>query len=301
MQPKSTTITITRQVVQADVDALGFEAGLALPRQSVSLAGRCVRVHVFLQPFLGTSVGDCIIQLEPLGFDASKPKEWLDSARQTCQKIIETDTNLGVVESAKVALAELNTVVEPEAVKGIDFTAEQTTPSGKYLFRTATTDGHGRAVLTDLFLDRPCTLRVFNLVLDRPCSHRVFSLDLDKVFEPFEPAREAFSMQGAFAAAAEEGGAETFPTIRGTLAKWGFAYNLDANGPNACFLALATPLEQKEAPPAMILYLGAKHQLPLEWQPAVGGGFVCAMSIPIPAAMFAKHLQHPLLIRLASS
>lgn len=285
----TTTSTITRQMVLTEALALGFEAGFALPRRSVSLAGRCVRVHVFLQPFLGTSVGDCIVQLEPLGFfDASKPKEWFDSAKQACLRIIETETNPGVVESAKMALTEMNTVAEPGAVEGIEFTALQTTPSGKDLFRTATTDVHGRAVLTDLFLDQPCTIQVFDLVLEKALSQ-------------FVPELEACARQGAFSAAAQEGGADNFPAISGTLAKWGFAYTLEAMGSKACFLALATPVAQKAVPPAMILYLGPNHHRQLEWEPAAGGGYVCEVSIPIPAAQFVKLLKHPLLFRLASS
>ena len=285
---QTTTTTITRQAVLADTLALGFEAGLALPSRSVSLAGNFVRVHVFLQPFFGTSVGDCIIQLEPLGFDASKPKKWLDSARQTCQKIITTETNLGVVEAANVALTELNTIVEPGAVEGIEFIALQTTPSGKDLFRTATSDGQGRAVLPDLFLDRPCTIQVFDL-------------NFEAVLRQFKPALEEFATAGAFAAAEAQGDAERFPAISGTLARLGFVYTLKAEGSRACFLSLATPVEQKTVPPALILYLGPNHQLPLKWEPAVGGGYVCAISIPIPAAKFANLLQHPLLFRFASS
>jgi len=284
MQPTPTTIS--RPLVLEALRAMGFGAGLALPLRSVSRAGRCVRVHFYLEPFLGTSVGDYIIQLEPLGFDASNPRECLDSARQTAQAIIGTDTNPGVVEAAQTALAELHTVVEPGAVEGLEFVALQATPSGKDLFRMATTDRSGRAVLANLFLDRPCTTQVFEL-------------ELDKVVEPFESALEAFAMQGAFAGAEAEEDAEKFPAISGTLARWGYAYTLEAKGSKVCVLSLATPLEQKEVPPARILYLGAKHQLPLEWERAVGGGFVCSITIPIPVVKFAIILPHPLLFRRA--
>ena len=283
------SLTRERTIIEA-LAALGLTiAGFVPPLRDTSLVGDCVRVRIIWSPFMDTSVGDLVIQIDPFGFEIDRMHPaLLEAAKELCHKIRSSD-NPGVVGAAGAVLDELSDFEAraPGAVAGIEFIVLQTTPSGKELCRIATTDGNGRAVLADLFLDRPCTIHVIDL-------------DLDKALSPFEHALEAFSMQGACASFAG-GGADKFPAISGTLAKWGLAYTLKANGPNACVLALATPFTQKDKPPAMILYLGPKHKQPLKWDSAVGGGFVCVMSIPIPAAKFARILQHPLLIRHAGS